>query len=122
MLTCSLTATSSLWELRVTAAQWCSSSRVFGGREASCIHDTTIQFIRKCGADVCKVARTLTRRSPASPLDGNIITVGALRFRCLEVCSRPNFVGNKARDIHYMTVLSVMTCDVNVRKISFRRR
>merc|ERR1711874_276047 len=48
--------------------------------------------------------------------DGNIITVGAERFRCPEVLFQPSFIGKEASGIHDTTFQSIMKCDVDVRK------
>ncbi|CAE7292880.1 unnamed protein product [Symbiodinium sp. CCMP2592] len=62
--------------------------------------------------------------------DGNIITVGAERFRCPEagkvlhattglphfVLFQPSFVGKEASGIHDTTFQSIMKCDVDIRK------
>jgi len=48
--------------------------------------------------------------------DGNIITVGAERFRCPEVLFQPSFIGKEASGIHDTTFQSIMKCDVDIRK------
>ncbi|KAL9139838.1 actin [Amphidinium carterae] len=48
--------------------------------------------------------------------DGNIITVGAERFRCPEVLFNPSFIGKEASGIHDITFQSIMKCDVDIRK------
>jgi len=48
--------------------------------------------------------------------DGNIITVGAERFRCPEVLFKPNFVGKESSGIHQLTYDSIMKCDIDIRK------
>merc|ERR1712039_725462 len=48
--------------------------------------------------------------------DGNIITVGAERFRCPEVLFQPSIVGKEASGIHDTTFQSIMKCDVDIRK------
>ena len=48
--------------------------------------------------------------------DGNIITVGAERFRCPEVLFQPSMVGKEAQGIHATTFQSIMKCDVDIRK------
>ncbi|CAE7938194.1 ACT1, partial [Symbiodinium necroappetens] len=48
--------------------------------------------------------------------DGNIITVGAERFRCPEVLFQPSFVGKEASGIHDTTFQSIMKCYVDIRK------
>merc|ERR1712012_1039555 len=48
--------------------------------------------------------------------DGNIITVGAERFRCAEVLFQPGFIGKEASGIHDTSFQSIMKCDVDIRK------
>merc|ERR1712066_738814 len=48
--------------------------------------------------------------------DGNIITVGAERFRCPEVLFQPSIVGKEASGIHDAIFQSIMKCDVDLHK------
>jgi len=48
--------------------------------------------------------------------DGNIITVGAERFRCPEVLFQPSFIGKESKGIHELTFNSIMKCDIDIRK------
>merc|ERR1711900_72495 len=48
--------------------------------------------------------------------DGNIITIGAERFRCPEVLFKPNLVGLESEGIHKLCFDSIMKCDVDIRK------
>ncbi|CAA0813382.1 Actin-7 [Striga hermonthica] len=48
--------------------------------------------------------------------DGQIITIGAERFRCPEVLFQPSLVGMEAAGIHETTYNSIMKCDVDIRK------
>ncbi|KAL0855477.1 hypothetical protein Bca101_060630 [Brassica carinata] len=48
--------------------------------------------------------------------DGQVITIGAERFRCPEVLFQPSFVGMEAAGIHETTYNSIMKCDVDIRK------
>lgn len=48
--------------------------------------------------------------------DGQVITIGAERFRCPEVLFQPSFVGMEAPGIHETTYNSIMKCDVDIRK------
>jgi actin-related protein len=48
--------------------------------------------------------------------DGNVITVGAERFRCPEVLFQPTFIGMEQEGIHKLTFQSIMKCDVDIRK------
>jgi len=56
-----------------------------------------------------------TERSYELP-DGNVISVGAERFRCPESLFQPSFLGREAGGFHEMTYNSIMKCDVDVRK------
>uniref|UniRef100_M8CE78 Actin-1 n=1 Tax=Aegilops tauschii TaxID=37682 RepID=M8CE78_AEGTA len=48
--------------------------------------------------------------------DGQVITIGAERFRCPEVLFQPSFIGMEAAGIHETTYNSIMKCDVDIRK------
>ncbi|RLM70245.1 hypothetical protein C2845_PM17G02540 [Panicum miliaceum] len=48
--------------------------------------------------------------------DGQVITIGAERFRCPEVLFQPSFIGMEAPGIHDTTYNSIMKCDVDIRK------
>jgi actin-related protein len=48
--------------------------------------------------------------------DGNVITIGAERFRCPEVLFQPSFIGVESDGIHKLTFSSIMKCDVDIRK------
>nr|KAJ0202621.1 hypothetical protein LSAT_V11C500244070 [Lactuca sativa] len=48
--------------------------------------------------------------------DGQIIKIGAERFRCAEVLFQPHLIGMEAAGIHEMTYNSIMMCDVDMRK------
>jgi actin len=48
--------------------------------------------------------------------DGQVITIGAERFRCPEVLFQPSMIGMEAAGIHETTYNSIMKCDVDIRK------
>jgi len=48
--------------------------------------------------------------------DGQVITIGAERFRCPEVLFKPNFIGLEQEGMHKLTFQSIMKCDVDIRK------
>ena len=48
--------------------------------------------------------------------DGQVITIGAERFRCPEVLFQPSLIGMEASGIHETTYNSIMKCDVDIRK------
>jgi len=48
--------------------------------------------------------------------DGNIITVGAERFRAPEVLFQPNKIGKEQEGVHKLTFDSIMKCDVDIRR------
>lgn len=48
--------------------------------------------------------------------DGQVITIGAERFRCPEVLYQPSLIGMEAAGIHETTYNSIMKCDVDIRK------
>ena len=48
--------------------------------------------------------------------DGNVIVIGAERFRCPEVLFQPSFIGKEASGIHDCTFQTIMKCDIDIRK------
>lgn len=48
--------------------------------------------------------------------DGQVIAIGADRFRCSEVLFRPSLIGMEAPGIHETAFNSIMRCDVDIRK------
>ena len=48
--------------------------------------------------------------------DGQVITIGAERFRAPEVLFQPSFIGVESDGIHLLTFNSIMKCDVDIRK------
>jgi len=52
--------------------------------------------------------------------DGQVITVGAERFRCSEVLFKPNLIGRESEGIHKLTYQSIMKCDVDIRRDLYR--
>jgi actin len=48
--------------------------------------------------------------------DGQVITVGAERFRCPEVLFKPSLIGKESEGVHTTTYDSIMKCDVDIRK------
>jgi len=48
--------------------------------------------------------------------DGQMITIGAERFRCAEILFDPSKIGNESAGIHVLTYNSIMKCDVDIRR------
>jgi len=48
--------------------------------------------------------------------DGQVITIGAERFRCPEVLFAPNMIGKESEGIHKLAYESIMKCDVDIRR------
>ncbi|CAH2058413.1 unnamed protein product [Thlaspi arvense] len=48
--------------------------------------------------------------------DGQVITIGAERFRCPEVLFQPSMIGMETPGIHETTYNSIMKCDLDIRK------
>jgi len=48
--------------------------------------------------------------------DGQVISIGAERFRGPEVLFRPNLIGKEAQGIDRLTFNAIMKCDVDIRK------
>merc|ERR1711930_3348 len=47
--------------------------------------------------------------------DGQVITVGAERFRCPEVLFQPNLIGLESEGIDHLTFKSILKCDIDIR-------
>ncbi|PIK45522.1 putative actin, cytoplasmic-like [Apostichopus japonicus] len=47
--------------------------------------------------------------------DGQVITIGNERFRCVEALFQPSLIGREAGGIHETTYNSIMKCDVDIR-------
>jgi len=48
--------------------------------------------------------------------DGQVITIGAERFRAPDALFQPQFLGLEQEGIHKLTFTSIMKCDVDIRK------
>jgi len=48
--------------------------------------------------------------------DGQVITIGAERFRCAEVLFQPSLLGKESEGIHKLAYESIMKCDVDIRR------
>merc|ERR1719195_524622 len=48
--------------------------------------------------------------------DGQVITIGAERFRCPEVLFQPNLIGLEQEGIHKLTFKSILRSDIDIRK------
>jgi len=48
--------------------------------------------------------------------DGQVITIGAERFRCCEPLFQPNLIGKESDGIHKLTYDSIQKCDVDIRR------
>lgn len=48
--------------------------------------------------------------------DGQVITIGAERFRCAEVLFKPNFIGLEQEGIHKLAFAAIQKCDEDIRK------
>jgi len=48
--------------------------------------------------------------------DGQVITIGAERFRCPEVLFKPNLIGLEDDGIDKLTYSSILKCDIDIRK------
>jgi len=48
--------------------------------------------------------------------DGQIISIGAERFRCPEVLFKPSMIGKESLGIHSLTFESINACDIDVRR------
>jgi len=52
--------------------------------------------------------------------DGQVITIGAERFRCPEVLFQPSLLGKESLGIHRLAFDSIMDCDVDIRRELYR--
>ncbi|KAD3640350.1 hypothetical protein E3N88_29573 [Mikania micrantha] len=52
--------------------------------------------------------------------DGEVITIGAERFRCAEALIQPSLIKMEANGIHEITYKSIMKTDVDIRKDLYR--
>merc|ERR1712026_482129 len=48
--------------------------------------------------------------------DGQVITIGAERFRCCEPLFKPSLIGKESPGIHQLTYDSIQKCDVDIRR------
>jgi len=48
--------------------------------------------------------------------DGQVITIGAERFRCPEPLFKPSLIGKESSGIHQLTYDSIQKCDVDIRR------
>jgi actin len=48
--------------------------------------------------------------------DGQVITIGAERFRCPEVLFKPSLIGKESEGVHKLAYESIMKCDVDIRR------
>jgi len=48
--------------------------------------------------------------------DGQVMTIGAERFRCAEVLFQPQLIGKESEGIHKLTFKSILKCDIDIRK------
>merc|ERR1712173_314709 len=48
--------------------------------------------------------------------DGQVITIGAERFRCPEPLFKPSLIGKESKGIHDLTFSSIQKCDVDIRR------
>jgi len=48
--------------------------------------------------------------------DGQVITIGAERFRCPEPLFKPDLIGKESKGIHSLTYQSIQKCDVDIRR------
>ena len=48
--------------------------------------------------------------------DGQIVTIGNERFRCVEAMFQPSFIGMESAGVHELLYNSVMKCDIDIRK------
>jgi len=51
--------------------------------------------------------------------DGQVITIGNERFRCPEAMFQPSFLGMEGAGVHETAYVSIMKCDIDIRKDLF---
>ena len=47
--------------------------------------------------------------------DGNVLTIGEERFRCMELLFNPMLIGSKQQGLHDVTYSSIMRCEADIR-------
>ncbi len=52
--------------------------------------------------------------------DGQVITIGAERFRAPEVLFKPNLIGLESEGIDALTYKSILKCDIDIRRDLYR--
>ncbi|KAI3919189.1 hypothetical protein MKX01_018828 [Papaver californicum] len=52
--------------------------------------------------------------------DGEVITIGAERFRCPESLFQPSLIGIDESGVHEITYNSIMKCDIDIREVMFQ--
>ena len=101
-----------------------SVSATYVATQAACVYSCTatadvkenLSYISVDYDTVHKSIEEFDKKKTYELPDRNIISIGAGRFRCVEVLFQPNFIREEASGFHDTSLQCNMKCDVYIRK------